>query len=69
MNNQLGTWQNSPTVRHGKSGVFGFADGHSERWRYRFLQIEQNLSVSTRIPGQPDTSWDLTNRMYRAVAR
>jgi prepilin-type N-terminal cleavage/methylation domain-containing protein/prepilin-type processing-associated H-X9-DG protein len=69
MNDQIGTWQNSPTVRHGKSGVFAFADGHSERWRYRFLQVEQKLSVPAKAPGQPDTSWDLTNRMYRAVAR
>ncbi len=69
MNGQIGTWQNSPTVRHGKSGVIGFADGHSERWRWRYLQVEQGLSTPVKAPGQPDTSFDLTNRVYMAVAR
>jgi len=69
MNDQKNTWQNSPTVRHGQSGVFAFADGHAERWRWRALRIEQKLSVPLRIAGQPDTSFDLTNRMWPAVAR
>ena len=30
-------WQNSPTVRHLKGTVFGFADGHSEHWSFRKL--------------------------------
>ena len=38
-------WQNSPTARHGKSGVFAFADGHAERWSWRVLNLEQDLSV------------------------
>jgi len=39
-------WQNSPTVRHGKSAVFAFADGHAERWSWRVMNVEQALSVS-----------------------
>jgi len=62
-------WQNSPTVRHGQSGVFAFADGHAERWRWRTLKVEQKLSVPVKVPGQGDTSYDLTNRVRRAVIR
>jgi len=69
VNSDLSMWQNSPTVRHGKSGVFAFADGHAERWRWRDLRIDQGLSVSVKLPGQPNTSFDLTNRMWPAVAR
>ena len=39
------TWQNSPTVRHGNSGVFAFADGHSENWRWRRLYQDQDLDT------------------------
>jgi prepilin-type N-terminal cleavage/methylation domain-containing protein/prepilin-type processing-associated H-X9-DG protein len=28
-------WQNSATLRHYGGGVFSFADGHAERWRFR----------------------------------
>jgi prepilin-type N-terminal cleavage/methylation domain-containing protein/prepilin-type processing-associated H-X9-DG protein len=28
------TWQNFPAVRHGGTGSFSFADGHSELWRW-----------------------------------
>ena len=69
LNDRRNMWQNSPTVRHGQSGVFAFADGHSERWRWRYLAIEQGLDAPVRRPGLPDTSFDLTNRMWRAVAR
>ena len=47
---QINEWQNSPTVRHGKSGVFGFADGHAERWRWRGLSVEQALNASATTP-------------------
>ncbi len=34
--NLLGTtWQNSPGSRHGNGGVFSFADGHVEFWKWR----------------------------------
>lgn len=28
-------WQNAPTCRHDNGGVFSFADGHAEKWRWR----------------------------------
>ena len=59
-------WQNSPTVRHGKSGVFAFADGHSEQWRWRVLNRDQDLD--TPWAGPPNTLVDF-RRMQRAVLR
>lgn len=61
---QLTTFQNSPTVRHGKSGVFGFADGHAERWRWLGLSRDQMLDT----PSTPATLPDL-KRLQRAVFR
>ena len=31
---QGSTWRNPPASRHGNSGLFSFADGHSENWRW-----------------------------------
>jgi len=47
---RIDKWQNSPTVRHGNSGVLGFADGHAERWRWRVLSVEQSLDASATSP-------------------
>jgi prepilin-type N-terminal cleavage/methylation domain-containing protein/prepilin-type processing-associated H-X9-DG protein len=63
-NDSKDKWQNSPTVRHGKSGVLAFADGHSERWRWRVLSVDQGLD--TRYVGPPNTLVDL-QRIWRAV--
>jgi prepilin-type N-terminal cleavage/methylation domain-containing protein/prepilin-type processing-associated H-X9-DG protein len=60
------TWQNSPTVRHGQSGVLSFADGHAERWRWRTLRVDQDLD--TPATGNPNTLADLV-RVQRAVLR
>jgi prepilin-type processing-associated H-X9-DG protein len=49
-NDRPGTWQNSPTVRHGKSGVLSFADGHAELWHWRTLNIDQGLDVPATTP-------------------
>ncbi len=38
-------WQNSPTVRHGKSAAFSFADGHSEIFRWVVLNVDQGLDA------------------------
>jgi len=38
----LDTWMNSPTTRHLKGGIFSFADGHAERWKWRVLASEQD---------------------------
>ena len=59
-------WQNSPTVRHGKSGVFAFADAHAERWRWRVLGIEQSINIP--YTGPPNTFLDF-QRVRWAVLR
>ena len=64
--NNPSAWQNSPTVRHGKSAVFGFADGHAERWRWRVLAKDQGLDAAWG--GSPKTEVDF-RRMQRAVLR
>jgi prepilin-type N-terminal cleavage/methylation domain-containing protein/prepilin-type processing-associated H-X9-DG protein len=64
--NEPTAWQNSPTARHGQSGVFSFADGHAERWRYRTLNRDQPLDCSTA--GSPNTLLDF-RRLQRAVIR
>jgi prepilin-type N-terminal cleavage/methylation domain-containing protein/prepilin-type processing-associated H-X9-DG protein len=64
--NEPTAWQNSPTVRHGQSGVFAFADGHAERWRWRVLSKDQDLDAS--YAGPPNTMLDF-RRMQRAVLR
>lgn len=64
--NSTTVWQNSPTVRHGNSGVFGFADGHGERWRWRALGKDQDLDTSAGNPA--NTQVDLV-RLQRGVWR
>jgi prepilin-type N-terminal cleavage/methylation domain-containing protein/prepilin-type processing-associated H-X9-DG protein len=65
-NDRADQWQNSPTVRHGKSGVLAFADGHSERWRWRVLNVEQDVNIP--YVGPPNTLVDL-QRIWQAVFR
>jgi prepilin-type N-terminal cleavage/methylation domain-containing protein/prepilin-type processing-associated H-X9-DG protein len=65
-NDEKTKWQNSPTVRHGKSGVLAFADGHAERWSWRALNVDQDLDAPAT--GTPNTLIDL-QRMQRAVLR
>ena len=67
VNIDLTQWQNSPTVRHGQSAVFSFADAHAERWSWRVLNRDQALSVSVTQYGA-NTSVDL-QRLARAVFR
>jgi prepilin-type N-terminal cleavage/methylation domain-containing protein/prepilin-type processing-associated H-X9-DG protein len=64
--NHATEWQNSPTVRHGRMGTFAFADGHSERWRWRALAVEQGIYAP--YSGPPNTLQDL-QRVWRAVFR
>jgi prepilin-type N-terminal cleavage/methylation domain-containing protein/prepilin-type processing-associated H-X9-DG protein len=61
-------WQNSPTVRHGQTGVFAFADGHADRWRWRVLNVDQDLDTPAAQPNKPSTLADL-QRLQRAVVR
>jgi prepilin-type N-terminal cleavage/methylation domain-containing protein/prepilin-type processing-associated H-X9-DG protein len=64
----IDSWQNSPTARHNKGCGFSFADGHSEVWRWQFLNRDQKLDAGvTDIPGV-NTKKDL-DRLKRAVAR
>jgi prepilin-type N-terminal cleavage/methylation domain-containing protein/prepilin-type processing-associated H-X9-DG protein len=65
-NDHRSEWQNSPTVRHGKSGVLAFADGHSERWRWRAISVEQGIYAS--VAGSPNSTYDL-QRIWWAVLR
>jgi len=49
-------YQNSPTARHGKAGVFSFADGHAARWGWRALSTDQYLDAPwTGSPASPYT--------------
>ena len=64
---RLSDWQNSPTARHVKSGVFGFVDGHAESWRWLALSRDQKLSVSYMQYGA-NTLTDLKG-VQRAVFR
>jgi prepilin-type N-terminal cleavage/methylation domain-containing protein/prepilin-type processing-associated H-X9-DG protein len=66
-NSETTTWQNSPSVRHGKSCVFAFADGHTEIWRWRTLNVDQHLDIpATTAMGSPNP--DLV-KVQRAVLR
>ena len=60
------SWQNSPTVRHSRSGELSFADGHAEIWQWRFLTKDQDLDAPVRVAGV-DSTPDLV-RLQDAVA-
>ncbi len=62
---QLNEWQNSPTVRHGRAGVFGFADGHAENWKWRTL-ARDNVLNAPLIQAGVNTTVDL-RRLQDAV--
>ena len=64
----ISNWQNSPTARHGKGGVFGFADGHAERWQWKALNVDQDWSCAPTANKGVDTTEDML-RAARAVAR
>ena len=66
-NGEPNDWQNSPTVRHGQAAVFGFADGHSEQWKWKALFLDQYLDCQHKYMGV-DTTVDL-RRVQRAVFR
>jgi prepilin-type N-terminal cleavage/methylation domain-containing protein/prepilin-type processing-associated H-X9-DG protein len=51
-------WQNSPTAHHSNGSVFAFADGHSEIWKWRFLNKDQGLDAPAKSAGV-DTTVDL----------
>jgi prepilin-type N-terminal cleavage/methylation domain-containing protein/prepilin-type processing-associated H-X9-DG protein len=61
---QLGSgWMNSVTVRHNRGATFAFADGHSEKWKWRGLSMEQDWYA----PAPGDNAKDL-RRVQDAVA-
>ena len=45
-------WQNSPTIRHSRGATMSFADGHSEPWHWRTLNVEQGYNVGTSTSDQ-----------------
>jgi prepilin-type N-terminal cleavage/methylation domain-containing protein/prepilin-type processing-associated H-X9-DG protein len=59
-------WQNSPTIRHGRSCEFSFADGHAEIWKWRYLNKDQDLDAPVRVGGV-DSTPDLV-RLQAATA-
>ncbi len=38
-------WVNMPTDRHGQSGTFSFADGHGEKWKWRWPKSFKNRTT------------------------
>ena len=64
---QINEWQNSPTVRHGKAGVFGFVDGHAENWKWRTL-ARDNVLNAPLVQSGVNTTVDL-RRLQQAVFR
>jgi len=60
--NEPSNWQNSPTVRHGNAGVLGFADSHSELWRWRKLNKEQAWDIPWA--GPPNSLVDFQRCQY-----
>lgn len=61
------SWQNSPSIRHNNACGLAFADGHSEIWRWRYLNKEQGLETPAR-QGGIDTTPDLL-RLQRATVQ
>jgi prepilin-type N-terminal cleavage/methylation domain-containing protein/prepilin-type processing-associated H-X9-DG protein len=62
----VNTWQNSPTIRHGRACEFSFADGHAEIWKWRFLVKDQDLDAPVIVAGVNSTP-DLV-KLQAAVA-
>jgi len=59
----VNSWQNSPTVRHGRSCELSFADGHAEIWRWKYLTKDQDLDASVTVAGVNSTP-DLVKLQY-----
>jgi prepilin-type N-terminal cleavage/methylation domain-containing protein/prepilin-type processing-associated H-X9-DG protein len=59
-------WQNTPSVRHNQACGLAFADGHSEIWKWRFLNKEQGLDAPAKT-ATLDTTPDL-RRLQAATA-
>jgi len=66
-------WWDSPMVRHGDGATFGFADGHSEHWKWKGRETVELGKQSDRThlennikPVTPDGKRDL-HRLQRAV--
>jgi prepilin-type processing-associated H-X9-DG protein len=57
------TWGNAPTVRHSKGAVMAFADGHSERWRWMALNVDQPAG----IPATLGPNFNDLQRLQRAI--
>ena len=54
LSGRVNEFQNSPTARHGRSGVLSFADCHAARWGWRVLNTDQYLDAPwTGSPAAP----------------
>ncbi|MBP9902190.1 MAG: response regulator transcription factor [Verrucomicrobia bacterium] len=66
-NRRPDAWENSPTARHGQSGVLAFADAHAENVRWAALNVEQTWNASV-TQYKVNTTADL-RRFQRFVFR
>ena len=57
------TWGNSPTVRHSQGSVMSFADGHSERWKWNGLTVDQAGNVAAAL----GANFNDLQRLQRAI--
>jgi prepilin-type processing-associated H-X9-DG protein len=65
----LWTWISFPATRHNNGGVFTFADGHAETWRWvepNTLAIAAKNTWTVLRPAVPNTDRDL-GRVFQAV--
>lgn len=49
-----GMWFDLPANRHNQGGCFSFADGHSERWKWRAPKVFRSLGQSVSPEEYPD---------------
>jgi prepilin-type N-terminal cleavage/methylation domain-containing protein/prepilin-type processing-associated H-X9-DG protein len=61
-------WENSPTVRHTKGGQFAFADGHSERWKWKSLGTEQDWLIPDIGGPSGNTAADLIRLQFSVAS-
>ena len=53
------TWPELPSSRHSKGGVFSFADGHVEYWRWHGTSVLIFTSYGQAVPSSPADVSDL----------
>ena len=61
-------WQNSPATRHNCSGVFSFADGHSESLKFVEPQTCDLVNITGRSPYNVPVQGRENNRDYKRMS-